>query len=282
METKVALQYQLVEKVILLISEHQNKQLNIEVVAHILEIEPDYLQETFNQWAGVSFKRFLKFLSTQHAKSLLKKTETNLFNIITNYTNSYDNVKPNNLLINIENISPEEYIHKGENLTIYYHHYSSVFGTILIANTSKGIYHIAFTDDCDIKKNNNLKNQLPNAIYKNEKHSLQTQAVKLFQNPIKNHQPLKLHIKGTDFQLKVWKALLQIPLGKLTTYGNIAKQIDKPKASRAVGTAIGSNPIAFLIPCHRVIQSTGGFGNYMWGAHRKQAIIGWESAKTQN
>ena len=125
----------------------------------------------------------------------------------------------------------------------------------------------------------NLKNKFPNAVFSRKIDLLQQNALFIFQNDWRKLSEIKLHLKGTDFQLKVWETLLKIPMGQLSTYGSISKQIEKPNASRAVGTAIGSNPVAFLIPCHRVIQSSGTFGGYMWGNTRKTAIIGWEVAQ---
>ena len=125
-----------------------------------------------------------------------------------------------------------------------------------------------------------LQNHFPNATYHRKLDMVQQNALFIFQNDWSKLNQIKLHLKGTAFQLKVWETLLKIPLGQLSTYGGIARQIDNPAASRAVGTAIGSNPVAFLIPCHRVIQSSGILGGYMWGNTRKTAIIGWEAAKT--
>ena len=271
--------YQIIEKAIAFIEQHKNEQPSLETIAAAVNLSPHYFQKMFTQWAGVSPKKFLQYLNIQHAKNLLKTPEQTLFNTAIE-TGLSGTGRLHDLFIKIEGMTPGEYKNQGENLTIYYQDYSSIFGTILIANTDKGICHISFIDDLetDIQY---LKNRYPNATYKNEKHLLQNQAVDIFQNPLTNKTSLQLHIKGTDFQLKVWEALLKIPLGKLSTYGDIAQQIQQPKASRAVGTAIGNNPIAFLIPCHRVIKSTGVFGNYMWGATRKISIIGWEAAKTE-
>ena len=271
--------YQIIEKAIAFIEQHKNEQPNLETIAAAVNLSPHYFQKMFTQWAGVSPKKFLQYLNIQHAKNLLKTPEQTLFNTAIE-TGLSGTGRLHDLFIKIEGMTPGEYKNQGKNLTIYYQDYSSIFGAILIANTDKGICHISFIDDLetDIQY---LKNRYPNATYKNEKHLLQNQAVDIFQNPLTNKTSLQLHIKGTDFQLKVWEALLKIPLGKLSTYGDIAQQIQQPKASRAVGTAIGNNPIAFLIPCHRVIKSTGVFGNYMWGATRKTSIIGWEAAKTE-
>lgn len=134
-------------------------------------------------------------------------------------------------------------------------------------------------EDHEEKALNDLKNKFPNAAFQRKLDLIQQNALFIFQTDWSRLPEIKLHLKGTDFQLKVWESLLRIPMGKLSTYRTIARQIGQPNASRAVGTAIGSNPVAFLIPCHRVIQSSGAFGGYMWGNTRKTAIIGWEGAK---
>lgn len=154
----------------------------------------------------------------------------------------------------------------------------SPFGNIIVAATSKGICHLAFFEE-EQKAFKALENHFPNAHFKQMVDLIQQNALYIFRHNWDKLSEIKLHLKGTDFQLKVWETLLKIPMGHLSTYGAIAEQINNSKASRAVGIAIGSNPVAFLIPCHRVIQSTGTFGGYMWGATRKTTILGWEAAK---
>ncbi len=178
-------------------------------------------------------------------------------------------------------MTPGEFKNEGENLMINYHFSQSPFGKIIVASTSRGICYLAFEDD-EKRAFDSLKHKFPKAQFKKATDQFQQNALTIFNNDWQNLQTVKLHLKGTDFQLKVWETLLKIPCGKLTTYGKIANQIQKPKASRAVGTAIGANPVAYLIPCHRVIQSSGIFGGYHWGTTRKAAIIGWEAAKINN
>jgi AraC family transcriptional regulator of adaptative response/methylated-DNA-[protein]-cysteine methyltransferase len=183
------------------------------------------------------------------------------------------------LFINIEGMTPAEYKHGGKNLFIHYSFAESPFGHILIASTSKGICYMAFYQESDDQAFILLKNQFPNARFEQRLDMIQQNALFIFQHDWSKLSQVKLHLKGTDFQLKVWQALLHIPFGNLCTYGSIAQKIEKSNASRAVGSAIGSNPVAYLIPCHRVIQSTGEIGEYMWGNTRKTAIIGWEASK---
>jgi len=178
-------------------------------------------------------------------------------------------------------MTPGEYKNGGKHLSINYSFAESPFGNILVASTFKGICHIAFADD-EQQALNTLQAKFPNAAYKQMVDLIQQNAMFIFTHDWSKLSQVKLHLKGTEFQLKVWETLLKIPMGKLVTYGSIAKQINLPKASRAVGTAIGDNPVAFLIPCHRIIQSTGVFGGYHWGSIRKTAMIGWEAAQVDS
>lgn len=184
------------------------------------------------------------------------------------------------LFLKIESMTPGEYKNGGENLNIKFNFYDSPFGKIVIASTDKGICYLAFCkgEDDELK---NLKSHFPKASFTKETASEHDGAVSFFQRDFSYSKKLNLHLKGTSFQIKVWKALLTIPEKSLSTYGQLAAQIGKAGASRAVGSAIGANPIAYLIPCHRVIRSGGEFGNYMWGSSRKQAIIGWEQSLTK-
>ena len=167
-------------------------------------------------------------------------------------------------------MTPGEYKNGGENLAIHYSFAESPFGEIFVASTDKGICCLEFTDNHPVSIDN-LKRKFPNAKYKQIVDELQQNALFIFTQDWSKLKEIKLHLKGTDFQLKVWEALLKIPMGGLTTYGDIAAGINHPKACRAVGTAVGENPVALLIPCHRVIRSTGELGNYHWGDVRKSA-----------
>jgi AraC family transcriptional regulator of adaptative response/methylated-DNA-[protein]-cysteine methyltransferase len=175
-------------------------------------------------------------------------------------------------------MTPAEYKNGGKALFINYSFADSPFGTILVASTLKGICYMAFADDKE-KALNELHHQFPNAAYNQVVDHIQQEALFIFQKDWSKLSNIKLHLKGTPFQLKVWEALLTVPMGGLETYGSLAKVIQMPTASRAVGSAVGDNPVAFLIPCHRVIRSTGDFGQYHWGSTRKSAMIGWEAAK---
>ncbi len=182
------------------------------------------------------------------------------------------------LFINIEGMTPGEYKNGGESLMINYSFAESPFGDIIIASTQKGICHLSFVQN-ERQGMIALASGFPKADFVQKTDILQQNALHFFKGDWSDLQKVKLHLKGTAFQLKVWQSLLKIPLGDLSTYAAVAGKIHNPAASRAVGSAIGSNPVAFLIPCHRVIKSTGSTGEYHWGSGRKTAILGWEASR---
>ncbi|WP_109829748.1 bifunctional helix-turn-helix domain-containing protein/methylated-DNA--[protein]-cysteine S-methyltransferase [Reichenbachiella versicolor] len=256
---------------------HHTDQPTLDEVANKVHVSPFHFQKMFTEWAGVSPKKFLQFISIQHAKQILKSSEATLSE--TAYQTGLSGTgRLHDLFVRIEGMTPGEYKSKGESLSINYCFADSLFGQILVASTHKGICYMGFSDD---KKEafSELKQRFPKAKFIHQTDEIQQNALQVYNKDWNALDTIKLHLKGTEFQLKVWEALLKIPTGNLVTYGNVAHLIQKPKASRAVGTAIGNNPIAFLIPCHRVIQSTGVIGGYMWGTTRKTAIIGWEASK---
>jgi AraC family transcriptional regulator of adaptative response/methylated-DNA-[protein]-cysteine methyltransferase len=268
-----------IEEAIHYIRNHFQSQPDLDAIAEKVNLSPFHFQRLFTQWAGVSPKKFLQYITISYAKEKLKEGNATLFDA------AYDSglsgtSRLHDLFVNIEGMTPGEYKNGGEHLNIHYSVTESPFGNILCASTPKGICHLAFSDD-ESKSIAELTNLFPNAKYKQGTDAFQENALHIFHKEWGNKKEIKLHLKGTPFQIKVWEALLKIPAGELTTYGMLAKNISHPKASRAVGSAIGDNPVAYLIPCHRVIQSTGNFGQYHWGSDRKVAMIGWEAAQLQ-
>jgi AraC family transcriptional regulator of adaptative response/methylated-DNA-[protein]-cysteine methyltransferase len=241
-----------------------------------VHLSPFHFQRLFKEWAGVSPKKFIQYISVQHAKKMLSESKATLFNVA-QATGLSGTGRLHDLFVNIEGMTPGEYKNQGENLSINYSFEMSYFGKLLVASTTKGICYMGFSDENN-KALSVLTQRFPKANFINQKDMFQQSALKIYSSDWNKLASIKLHLKGTDFQLKVWEALLKIPMGALTSYGSIAAKIGSIKASRAVGTAIGANPVAFLIPCHRVIQSSGVFGGYMWKPARKAAIIGWEAA----
>ena len=185
------------------------------------------------------------------------------------------------LFVNIEGMTPGEYKNGGQALRINYSFAETPFGWVMVASTDKGICHLAFVDEGEEEALGSLKQLFPNAAYTQCLDRKQEDALSVFNRDWSKPDEIKLHLKGTSFQLKVWETLLKIPAGGLTTYADLAMKSGHEGACRAVGTAIGRNPVAFLIPCHRVIKSTGDIGNYHWGEVRKNVIIGWEAAKAK-
>lgn len=252
------------------------KQPDLDELAGKVHLSPFHFQRLFSEWAGTSPKKFLQYISLEYAKKLLKDEQATLFEAAYD-TGLSGTSRLHDLFIKLEGMTPAEYKNGGENLLINYSFAASPFGKLLVASTPKGICHMAFYEEEEAAMVQ-LKGAFPKAFYSRQPDFMQENALSIFQNDWTKLNEIKLHLKGTEFQLKVWETLLKIPLGRLTAYNNIARHINRPAASRAVGTAIGCNPVAFLIPCHRVIQSGGEFGGYMWGLNRKAAIIGWEAA----
>lgn len=277
MSTQNQIDYERIAKAIDYIRSNFKLQPSLEEVAEKIHLSPAHFQKMFSDWAGTSPKKFLQFISLEHAKSLLKEEKASLFD--TAYETGLSSTsRLHDLFVKIEGMSPAEYKNGGKSLTINYSFSETPFGNVIAASTEKGICYMAFETD-QHKALGDLQAKFPNASFFERKDDFQNNALSIFSKDWSELNTIKLHLKGTDFQLKVWESLLTIPMGKLSTYGNLADKIGNPNASRAVGTAIGSNPVAFLIPCHRVIQSTGKIGGYMWGSERKQLIIGWESSK---
>ncbi|WP_316818335.1 methylated-DNA--[protein]-cysteine S-methyltransferase [Pedobacter nyackensis] len=280
METQDQLNYKRIASAIDYIKGNFKGQPSLDEIAEHVHLSPFHFQRLFTEWAGTSPKKFLQYISVAHAKRMLMENRSTLFE--TAYETGLSGTsRLHDLFVNIEGMTPAEYKHGGKNLSVNYSFAESPFGNLIVASTAKGICYMAFEDN-EVQALENLILRFPNAFFVRKLDLIQQNALFIFQNDWTKIAEIKLHLKGTDFQLKVWEALMKIPMGQVSTYGTIAKQVEHPNASRAVGTAIGSNPVAFLIPCHRVIQSTGLFGGYMWGNTRKTAIIGWESARTSH
>lgn len=276
MSIQESINFKRIQDAIEYINVNFKEQPSLEEIAQHIHLSPAHFQRLFTEWAGVSPKKYLQYISIEYAKDILGKNSL----VNTAYeTGLSGSSRLHDLFINIEGMTPLEYRNGGENLSINYSFRESPFGDILVASTSKGVCHMSFSDN-PTNALNILQSKFPNATYNQKTDTIQLSAIKIFSLDWDNLSEIKLHLKGTDFQLKVWEALLDIPFGQLTTYGDIASKVNSPNASRAVGTAIGDNPIAYLIPCHRVIRSSGELGGYRWGLTRKTAMIGWEAAQT--
>ncbi len=267
--------YLRIEQAILYLEKHYKDQPNLDQVAANVGLSEYHFQRLFTRWAGVSPKRYLQFLTKEGAKELLDKSE-NLLDT-THHVGLSSLGRLHDLFVTTEAVSPGEYKSKGEGLTVRYGIHLTPFGKCLIGLTERGICHLGFVQGSEGEAIDNLV-----ADWKEAKMVEDYRATAPLVGPIFDLQfntrikPLTVHLRGTNFQLKVWEALLQIPAGTVSTYESIASRIGNPKATRAVGTAVGHNPIAVLIPCHRVIRKDGDFGKYRYGGPRKKALLARE------
>ncbi len=278
MNTQEKLNYDRIAAAIAYIKANFKTQPSLEEIAEKIHLSPFHFQRLFTEWAGTSPKNFLRYISVQYAKRLLKDEQATLFETALE-TGLSGPGRLHDLFVKIEGMTPAEYKSGGRSLVINYEFASTRFGNLIIASTSRGVCAMAFFEQ-EEEALEDLRLHYPQATFHRGSDHYQRNALGFFLDEKQPLEQIKLHLKGTDFQLRVWESLLKIPSGQLATYGDIAKSIENPSASRAVGSAIGSNPVAYLIPCHRVIQSTGHFGGYMWGSIRKTAIIGWEMAQS--
>ena len=248
-----------------------------EVAGHV-HLSPYHFQRLFREWAGTTPKKFLQYITSRYTKRLLRAAEERTLFDAAHQAGLSGTSRLHDLFISIEGMTPAEYKNGGRNLEIQFDFRESPFGKLMIASTQKGICRMTFAED-EEEALNSLMEEFPNADFHRETNTHGIGALTIFRDDWSDLSRIKLHLKGSEFQLKVWEMLLKIPVGDLSTYGSIADKMGSPKASRAVGSAVGKNPVAYLIPCHRVIRSTGEIGNYMWGETRKTAMIGWEGVK---
>jgi len=265
--------YQRIEQAILYLEKHHKDQPSLEDLASNIGLSEYHFQRLFTRWAGVSPKRFLQFLTKENAKGLLDRSE-NLLDT-THQTGLSSLGRLHDLFVNTEAVTPGEYKSRGAGVTIRYGIHPTPFGKCLIATTDRGICHLGFVQTSEGDAIDSLVENWKQAQMV-EDHRYTASLVEPIFDLGYRGKPLSVHLRGTNFQLKTWEALLQIPAGAVTTYEGIASRIGKPAATRAVGTAIGHNPIAVLIPCHRVIRKVGDFGNYRYGAIRKKALLARE------
>lgn len=277
MKQQQELNYERIAAAIRFIKENRQEQPRLETIAGHVNMSPAHFQRMFQEWAGISPKSFLQYLNVEYAKRILKQTHASLFDTACEVGLSGTG-RLHDLFVNIEGMTPGEYKNGGQALRINYSFAETPFGWVMVASTDKGICHLAFVDKGEEEALGSLKQLFPNAAYTQCPDRKQEDALSVFNRDWSKPDEIKLHLKGTSFQLKVWETLLEIPAGGLTTYADLATKSGHEGACRAVGTAIGRNPVAFLIPCHRVIKATGDIGNYHWGEVRKEAIIGWEAA----
>ncbi|HIE0668999.1 TPA: methylated-DNA--[protein]-cysteine S-methyltransferase [Acinetobacter nosocomialis] len=273
-------QFAVIATIIEYLYEHLDQQPSLEDVATYMDLSPSYIQRQFQEWVGISPKKFVQYMSLQQAKYYLMQQRSLLDTALN--TGLSGTGRLHDLFIQLEGMTPGEYKQQGNGVELNYSVETSPFGDLLVVSSDKGICSVRFVDSRENIKDI-IKQYFPKAQLRNHSPIWHQQIAQWFRQDFSEHlqQKLPLNLAGTPFQLQVWEALLTIPEGQLRTYQDIAEQIGKPKAVRAVATAIGQNPIAYLIPCHRVIRATGMVGEYHWQKGRKLALLAWEMAKQQ-
>lgn len=270
--------YDRIAQAISFITHRVNSQPTLKEVAAHLHMSPFHFQRLFCRWAGVTPKRFLQALTVERAKQLLGEAKP-LLEVadslgLSSGSRLYDH------FVQLEAVTPGEFKIGGAGLMIEHAMHDTPFGKAFIAVTARGICNLAFLDSPDIEEHLiGLSKKWPHAVLHENRQRTGAIINAMFDINEKLDRPLSLHVSGTNFQISVWKALLQIPPAKVASYAQVATVIGHPSAARAVGLAAGANPVAFLIPCHRVIQQSGKLGGYHWGETRKHAIHAWEAAR---
>jgi len=272
--------YATVRRVIELITEDYRDQPGLDDIAGRLDQSPTQLQKTFTRWAGLSPKAFLQAVTLDHAKRLLRQEELPLLETSFEVGLSGPS-RLHDLFVTHEAMSPGEWKARGAGLTIRYGLHPSPFGGALVMITDRGLAGLAFTDEADgMDAFEDMSSRWPNAHYVEDREATAPYASRIF-DPKRwdPKEPLRIVLIGSDFQVRVWEALLRIPMGCAVTYSSIAEKLGQPTASRAVGAAVGRNPISFVVPCHRALGKSGALTGYHWGLTRKRAMLGWESGK---
>lgn len=276
-------EYALITKALGYLEETFKDQPDLDRLSIEMGVSKFHLQRLFTRWAGVSPKRFLQFLTVEHAKGLLRDSEPLLSAAFASGLSGP--ARLHDLFVHTEGVTPGEFKQGGSSVTIHYGFHDTPFGRAILGTTARGLCHLSFLDPEDVTDGNDavagLGEDWPGATLL-ERPDRTKDLVRSIFSPFGDGaipDSLSVLLKGTNFQIKVWNALLRIPPGAVTTYGRLAEFIGSPGAVRAVGTAVGRNPVAYLIPCHRVIREMGVFGQYRWGAERKRAMLGWEAAQ---
>ena len=267
--------YARIAQAIRYIEDNANRQPDLTEVAAHIGLSEYHFQRLFTRWAGISPKRFLQFLTRENAKAWLART-TNLLDA-TYAAGLSSPGRLHDLIVQTEAVTPGEYKAKGAGVAIAYGFHPTPFGECLLALTERGICFLAFVDSDHSSALEALRHSWPNAALTEVPARTEPVVDRIFSS--NSSTSLALHLRGTNFQIKVWEALLRLPPGGVTTYQALAEQLQSSRAARAVGNAVARNPVAYLIPCHRVLQKTGHFGNYRYGPARKKAILLWESTR---
>jgi AraC family transcriptional regulator of adaptative response/methylated-DNA-[protein]-cysteine methyltransferase len=278
METSENIDFRRIEKAIQFIEENFQNQPSMKEIAEHVALSEFHFNRLFSKWAGTSPQRFMRFLTKEFAKVKLAESANILEATFESGLSSSSRL--HDLFVSYEAMTPAEFKAKGAGLSVYYGIHETPFGECLIAITERGITDFRFLEEESkpliIKE---IQQDFEKAKLIFDNNLTKPFIEQIFYENSNANEPIKVLMRGTNFQIKVWEALLQIPFGQMLSYETIANAIGKPTAQRAVGTAIGSNRLGYIIPCHRVLQKVGGIGGYRWGTTRKKAILGWEMAK---
>lgn len=273
--------FERVATVIRYLDQHHADQPGLEELAAVVGLSESHFHRLFHRWAGTTPKDFLQTLTVEHAKRRLRESlsvlETALDLGLSGPGRLHD------LMVTIEAASPGEFKRGGEGMAIDWGVAESPFGSCSLGWTDRGLCHLAFHDmEADITGGAALRRDWPNAKLRRNDSAARRRARNIFASEVSTAAPLKAYVRGTPFQLRVWRALVRIPEGCVASYGTLARALGHPQASRAVGAACGANPLACLIPCHRVIRETGVVQGYRWGTDRKRALLAWEAAPARS
>ena len=278
--TKQEINYYRIEKAIGYLTDNFKEQPDLDEIARKVNMSPFHFQRIFTDWVGISPKKFIQYLTLEYLRNKISETENMMDAADLAGLSSQSRV--HDLFISIEGVSPQQYKTSGKGLEIFYGYHASPFGLCFIAVSQKGICTLKFIDEEKSRNEFELFSQqwqFASLVHKPD--YTQQYIRKIFQPDNTNPEKLNLLTQGTDFQIKVWEALLKIPFGAVSSFQQIAQIIEQPNAIRSVGSAIGKNSILYLIPCHRIISKNGTMGNYHYGKVRKQTMIGWEMSKAQ-
>lgn len=272
--------YDVVRKAIAYISEHWRAQPEVEAIAHAVGATADDLHHTFRRWAGLTPKAFLQALTIDHARSLLRDSASVLEAAYEVGLSGPGRL--HDLFVTHEAMSPGEWKTGGAGITMRYGFHPSLFGNALVMATDRGLAGLAFADPGEEQASlADMQRRWPRATYVEDPAGTAPIARRIFDSSLwRPDQPLRIVMIGTDFEVRVWETLLSIPMGRASTYSDIARKLGKPNASRAVGAAVGKNPMSFVVPCHRVLGKSGDITGYHWGLTRKRAMLGWEAGRT--
>jgi AraC family transcriptional regulator of adaptative response/methylated-DNA-[protein]-cysteine methyltransferase len=271
--------YDSVRRAIAFISEKWRAQPTIEAMADAAGVTPDELHHLFRRWASITPKAFMQALTLDHAKGLLRDSASILDAALDSGLSGPGRL--HDLFVTHEAMSPGEWKNGGAGLTLRYGFHPSPFGTAIVIGTDRGLSGLAFADSGEEKAAlADMTRRWPNATYVEDHEGTAPWAQRVFDTKLwRPDQPLRVVLIGTDFEVRVWETLLKIPMGRAVSYSDIACNIDSPKASRAVGAAVGKNPVSFVVPCHRALGKSGKLTGYHWGITRKQAMLGWEAGQ---